>query len=158
MEKLIKQAFLHVDTIGPHVQKGHYDLIGPDETIILPQVWETTIQPGWSISMQLWPIPEPDVSDLEVPSNSKSQALASPPSDQSKSKDKKGMLNWMTRVSRLSKGVYLYYCILKYPKTNWEKRQKEVSEQYTDSLAIPVTPESISLVRLNSPKCYSSRD
>jgi len=30
MEELIKQAFLHVDLIGQHVQDGHYDLIGPD--------------------------------------------------------------------------------------------------------------------------------
>ncbi|KUJ15580.1 uncharacterized protein LY89DRAFT_557269, partial [Mollisia scopiformis] len=45
MEELIKQAFLHVDVIGPHVQEGHYDLIGPNGEIILPQVWETMIEP-----------------------------------------------------------------------------------------------------------------
>jgi hypothetical protein len=27
MEELIKQAFLHVDVIGPHVFDGHYDLV-----------------------------------------------------------------------------------------------------------------------------------
>ncbi|XDG05960.1 hypothetical protein ABKA04_005575 [Annulohypoxylon sp. FPYF3050] len=42
MEELIKQAFLHVDIIGPHVQAGHYDLIGPNGEIILPQT-RTTI-------------------------------------------------------------------------------------------------------------------
>ncbi|KAK2023779.1 hypothetical protein LX32DRAFT_514062, partial [Colletotrichum zoysiae] len=30
MEELIKQAFIHVDVIGPHVQQGQYDLIGPE--------------------------------------------------------------------------------------------------------------------------------
>lgn len=56
MEDLIKQAFLHVDVIGPHVQEGHYDLIGPDNEIILPSVWEKVVQPEWSISMTMWPV------------------------------------------------------------------------------------------------------
>ena len=59
MEELIKQAFLHVDIIGPHVQQGHYDLIGPNGEIILPQVWETMIEPDWAITMHMWPMPEP---------------------------------------------------------------------------------------------------
>lgn len=58
MESLIKQAFLHVDVIGQHVQEGHYDLMGPDGEIILPQVWDTMIKPDWEVSMHMWPIPE----------------------------------------------------------------------------------------------------
>jgi chemotaxis protein histidine kinase CheA len=58
MESLIKQAFLHVDVLGDHVHQGHYDLMGPDGEIILPQVWETMIQPDWEISMHMWPMPE----------------------------------------------------------------------------------------------------
>lgn len=60
MEGLIKQAFLHVDVIGMHVQEGHYDICGPDGEIILPQVWETMIQPDWEITMHMWPMPEPE--------------------------------------------------------------------------------------------------
>jgi hypothetical protein len=59
MEDLIKQAFLHVDVIGPHVQEGHYDLINADGKIILPQTWAHFVQPGWEISMHMWPMPEP---------------------------------------------------------------------------------------------------
>jgi hypothetical protein len=62
MEELIKQAFLHVDVIGPHVHEGHYDLVGPDGEIILPQVWETMIQPDWAVTMHMWPLPEPPPS------------------------------------------------------------------------------------------------
>ena len=58
MEGLIRQAFLHVEMIGEHVLAGHYDLQGPDGEIILPQVWETMIQPDWEISMHMWPMPE----------------------------------------------------------------------------------------------------
>jgi hypothetical protein len=59
MEELIRQAFMHVEVIGPHVADGHYDLIGPNGEIILPQVWETMIEPDWSITMHMWPMPEP---------------------------------------------------------------------------------------------------
>jgi len=59
MEELIKQAFLHVEVIGPHVVEGHYDLVGPNGEIILPQVWETMIEPDWAITMHMWPMPDP---------------------------------------------------------------------------------------------------
>ncbi|KAM0364857.1 hypothetical protein ACHAPZ_010660 [Fusarium culmorum] len=55
MEDLIKQAFIQVDVLGPHVMEGHYDLIGPDGEIILPSVWERVIQPDWAITMTMWP-------------------------------------------------------------------------------------------------------
>jgi hypothetical protein len=58
MEDLIRQAFLHVDVIGQHVAEGHYDLVGPNGDIILPQVWETVVEPDWTITMHMWPIPE----------------------------------------------------------------------------------------------------
>lgn len=59
MEELIRQAFLHVEGIGPHVQEGHYDLLGPNGEIILPQVWETVVEPDWTITMHMWPMPPP---------------------------------------------------------------------------------------------------
>jgi hypothetical protein len=58
MQELIKQAFLHIEVIGPHAAEGHYDLIGPNGDIILPQVWDTVVEPGWSITMHMWPVPE----------------------------------------------------------------------------------------------------
>jgi len=64
MEELIRQAFLHVEGLGPHIAEGHYDLIGPNGEIILPRVWETTIEPDWAISMHMWPIPEPSKPPL----------------------------------------------------------------------------------------------
>ena len=64
MEELIRQAFLHVDVIGPLVAEGHYDLIGPNGEIILPQVWETMIEPDWSVTMHMWPMPEPRLPPL----------------------------------------------------------------------------------------------
>lgn len=55
MHDLIKQAFNHVEVIGPQVHRGQYDLIGPDGQIILPQIWEKVVEPDWSIEMKMWP-------------------------------------------------------------------------------------------------------
>ncbi|EAT88644.2 hypothetical protein SNOG_03439 [Parastagonospora nodorum SN15] len=82
MEELIKQAFLHVDVIGPHVHEGHYDLVGPDGEIILPQVWETMIQPDWAITMHMWPMPEPPPPPPEPkPVDPYAQGYPPPPPD-----------------------------------------------------------------------------
>ncbi|KAI3325440.1 hypothetical protein HD806DRAFT_447943 [Xylariaceae sp. AK1471] len=67
MEELIHAAFLHVDIVRPEVLAGHFDLIGPDGAIILPQVWDKTIQPGWTITMQMWPIAGPSGPGPSLP-------------------------------------------------------------------------------------------
>lgn len=59
MKELIEQAFLQVDFLGPLVQAGRYDLIGPQGGIILPSVWEQLIEPDWMITMTMWPIEKP---------------------------------------------------------------------------------------------------
>ena len=56
---MIKEAFLHVADLGPRVADGHYDLLGPKDEIIMPSIWESVIEPGWEITMHMWPIPEP---------------------------------------------------------------------------------------------------
>ena len=81
MEESIKQAFLHVDVIGPYVNEGHYDLVGPDGEIIMPQVWETMIQPGWAVTMHMWPMPEP--TPPPEPPKKKSPYVQSDPTNQS---------------------------------------------------------------------------
>ncbi|KAF1824163.1 uncharacterized protein K489DRAFT_298590, partial [Dissoconium aciculare CBS 342.82] len=45
MQALIDQAFQQMDEVSEHVRAGHYDLTGPDGEIILPQVWDTMVQP-----------------------------------------------------------------------------------------------------------------
>lgn len=63
MEKLINQAFLNIEKIGPDVLEGRYDLTGPDGEIILPQLWETIVQPNMAIKMQMWPVPEQPIEE-----------------------------------------------------------------------------------------------
>lgn len=67
MEYLIKEAFLHVENYGPHVAEGMYDLLGPHGEIVMKSVWETVVEPGWEISMHMWPLPEPpEIDPLEA--------------------------------------------------------------------------------------------
>ena len=56
MERIIKQMFLDIDVIGPHVRKGRYDLIDGNREIILPLVWDHVIKPDMSITMHMWPL------------------------------------------------------------------------------------------------------
>ena len=58
MNDLICQAFAHVEPHGQLVVDGNYDLIGPSGEIILPQIWETVLEPDWAITMVMWPIKE----------------------------------------------------------------------------------------------------
>ena len=67
MEHLIQQAFLNVDILGSHVVEGHYDLVGPSGEIILPQVWEKIVKPDWTITMHMWPLPEPAAATSATP-------------------------------------------------------------------------------------------
>ncbi|KAI0451939.1 hypothetical protein F5B21DRAFT_485137 [Xylaria acuta] len=54
IEDLIKQMFLHVDIIGPHVQAGHYDVLNSRGSIVLPSLWKYSIKPTESYSMAMW--------------------------------------------------------------------------------------------------------
>ncbi|CAD6447262.1 bb4ea793-acb5-4a07-9cff-ad8fb9cd905b [Sclerotinia trifoliorum] len=48
-------SFLNVVTVGQRVNEGHYDIFNPAGDVILPQVWEDYVQPGWEISMSIRP-------------------------------------------------------------------------------------------------------
>ncbi|KAJ8116681.1 hypothetical protein OPT61_g1931 [Boeremia exigua] len=87
MEALIKQAFLNIDILELHVSQGHYDLVSPYGEIVLPSVWEHIVQPGWAMTMYMWPMREPPPEE-EAPPSPKEEArplLPSPPSSPSSS-------------------------------------------------------------------------
>jgi hypothetical protein len=65
MEGLIKHAFVGVEALGPHVMEGHYDLIGANGEIILPQVWETVVRPDSEVTMKMWPVVEQELGKKE---------------------------------------------------------------------------------------------
>ncbi|KAL8938553.1 MAG: hypothetical protein Q9211_003158 [Gyalolechia sp. 1 TL-2023] len=58
MHNLICNAFRNVEEHRPHVSEKRYDLVDSSGNVILPLIWEDVIEPGWSISMHMWPIEE----------------------------------------------------------------------------------------------------
>ena len=122
MEDLIKQAFLHIEVIGPHVADGHYDLVGPNGDIILPQVWETVIEPDWSITMHMWPIPEkpkdPDPPPAEAPPPAEPpKADASPPAEPPKKPGRTAQpLNLLTWICFIKRFTFTNCCFRLAPK------------------------------------------
>ena len=58
MEHLIKEIFLVVPNLGLRVAEGQYDLCGPKDEILSPSNWGPMIEPGWEITMRMWPNPE----------------------------------------------------------------------------------------------------
>jgi hypothetical protein len=80
MERRIKDS-CDVGAIDPCIEGGYYELVGPDEEIILPGDWEEMIEPGWVIMIRMLPMPE---SKLPV-----SLGLASPPAEGQPPREKK---------------------------------------------------------------------
>ncbi|KAL4808228.1 hypothetical protein BDV18DRAFT_97287 [Aspergillus unguis] len=59
MQTLLNQAFGRIETLGPQVERGHFDLLGPNDRVIYPDEWEFVLQPGWEMRMVVWDIPAP---------------------------------------------------------------------------------------------------
>lgn len=52
--KALIQDSLRGEPIDGRFEQDQFDLTGPDGRIILPRLWHSTIQPGWTITMQMW--------------------------------------------------------------------------------------------------------
>jgi hypothetical protein len=58
MEELIKKVFPPGEVYGHDIRQGYYDLVNSDGDTILPQIWESMVEPGYSITMYMyWPMP-----------------------------------------------------------------------------------------------------
>lgn len=57
MEELIRQSFMRVGVLGPYIGNENYDLLDPGGEIILPQVWEDMVEPGWTVTMHFRALP-----------------------------------------------------------------------------------------------------
>ena len=60
IDGLIRALFQDMGDIGIAVFKGRYDLMNPQNEVISPHSWETLLQPGWTITMRMWPIHVPE--------------------------------------------------------------------------------------------------
>lgn len=76
MQTLVHQSFLHVETLEPYVVDGQYDLLDSDGAIILPQVWDSVIEPGRTIEMHLWSLPGQENTQDEPASTASAPSTA----------------------------------------------------------------------------------
>ncbi|KAF5981882.1 hypothetical protein FCOIX_4021 [Fusarium coicis] len=74
MEDMIKEAFMRVDVLYPHILARHYDLASPDGNTIHPLKWESTVEPGMQVIMTMRPMvstekqrTNPERKKLKVP-------------------------------------------------------------------------------------------
>jgi hypothetical protein len=70
MNVIIERSFMHIENLTDHVFSHCYDLLGPNDEIILEDYHSDVIQPGMTIKMMLWPLPE----DVEPSNRSRSRA------------------------------------------------------------------------------------
>ena len=54
MENLIRRSFSHVETVNSRIFSGSYDILSPTGEIILPDIWDSVIKPGWVVELRLW--------------------------------------------------------------------------------------------------------
>lgn len=65
MEGLIRRTCAgEID--DPRIGRGQYDLVGPHDEIILPEVWETTVAPHWTVTMHMRASPHTHPHTLEA--------------------------------------------------------------------------------------------
>lgn len=61
--ELIRQAFDSVEGLNLHVNNGHYDILDPRGRVVLPSIWDKVVEPGWEVSMHLWPMNQEQIED-----------------------------------------------------------------------------------------------
>lgn len=59
MEEHLRQVFIISKTIGPQIAQSRFYILGPDGDIILPQFWDMLVEPDWNVTLDIWPISEP---------------------------------------------------------------------------------------------------
>lgn len=91
MQVLIVKCYQDHPGVYRQVEQGRYWLFGPDEVVIMPELWEDTVQPGWEVAMQLWPLPPPGEGRRrrEAP-DAKAASPSPPPAVDRKSAREKG--------------------------------------------------------------------
>lgn len=54
MESLIKRSFSHVESMDSKIFRGRYDILSPAGEIVLPEIWDSVVKPGWVVELRFW--------------------------------------------------------------------------------------------------------
>lgn len=67
MENLIKRSFSHVESMNSKIFRGSYDVLSPTGEIILPEIWDSVIKPGWVVELRFWDSSIPEETGQKEP-------------------------------------------------------------------------------------------
>ena len=67
MENLIKRSFSHIESLNSQIFRGSYDILSPTGEIILPEIWDTVIKPGWVVELRFWEYTKPGETNQQEP-------------------------------------------------------------------------------------------
>jgi len=61
IKQLIERAYSRSDAsaVQSEIVEEKYDLLSSNGDVILPEVWEAVIRPGWTVILSLWSSPKP---------------------------------------------------------------------------------------------------
>ena len=63
MESLIKRSFSHVESMDSKIFRGRYDILSPTGEIVLPEIWDSVVKPGWVVELRFWDFRTADETD-----------------------------------------------------------------------------------------------
>ena len=69
MENLIRRSFSHIETLNSKIFRGSYDTLSPTGEIVLPEIWNTVIKPGWVVELSLWDYIQAGETNQKDPNN-----------------------------------------------------------------------------------------
>ena len=49
----MKRSFSHVESLNSQVFRGSYDILSTTGEIILPEIWDSVVKPGWTVELRL---------------------------------------------------------------------------------------------------------
>ena len=67
MENLIKHSFSQVESMNSKIFRGSYDILSPAGEIILPEIWDSVIKPGWVVELRFWNFRTAEKTDRKDP-------------------------------------------------------------------------------------------
>lgn len=149
MQILITKCCADHPAVFAQVEAGRYWLFGPDEVVIMPELWEHTVQPGWEIAMQLWPLPPPRKEESR---RRREEAVedgppAPPPPMQKKEKEKEKKKT----SSSSARPKSIQHTVVELPdrskKTASSRRLRRAADE---AVSVPPSPPVPSLPRAGS--------
>jgi hypothetical protein len=75
MEALIKQVMKGMPLVGDSIEKGYYDVRGPDGKCIIPQYWNASVRPATKVTLKTFLLNSDYIALMSYKENYKRRAI-----------------------------------------------------------------------------------